>query len=267
MSLPSLPEPLAPTRDALHGFAKVLGAVVRQRAVPRPHWWHLGLVVRPDGLATVPVPLPGGGAMAIRLDPVAAAVEARSSRGESSTVDLREISPVDLAAEMARFVARCGLGPELDRSRVPEGAVDPDWDVAASYMGVLVDLAEVLERRRSDLGVAAGPLVVWPHGFDLAFEWFGTRQVAGDDGTAAPAQLNLGFSPYDGGYLYSNPWPFDAALTEEPLPAGASWHLDDWQGTILPYAAVAGRDDGVERLLSYAEAVHRIARPTLDIQE
>jgi hypothetical protein len=30
---------------------------------------------------------------------------------------------------------------------------------------------------------------------------------------------------------------------------------------------VAGRDDGVERLLSYAEAVHRIARPTLDIQE
>lgn len=267
MILAPLPEPLVPTLDALHGFAKALGAVVREHAPARPHWWHLGLMVRPDGLATVPVPVPGGGAMAVRLDPVAAEVEARSSRGEGLSVDLRGATPADLAAELARFDARCGLGPELDRSRVPEGAVDPDWDVAAAYMGVLVDLAEALERRRSVLGAAAGPVVVWPHGFDLAFEWFGTRQVSGDDGRAAPAQLNLGFSPYDGGYLYSNPWPFDAALTGEPLPAGASWHQGDWQGTILPYAEVAGRDDGVERLLTYAEAVHRIARPTLDIEE
>ncbi len=195
MILPPLPDPLTPTLDALHGFAKVLGAVVREHAPPRPHWWHLGLVVRPDGLATVPVPLPGGGAMAVRLDPAAARVDARSSRGDALSVDLRGATPVDLAAELAQFDEECGLGPELDRSRIPEGAVDPDWDVAAAYMAVLVDVAEALERRRSVLGAAAGPLVVWPHGFDLAFEWFGTRQVPGDDGEPAPAQLNLGFSP------------------------------------------------------------------------
>ena len=267
MTLPPLPDPLAPTVDALHGFARVLGAVVREHAPARPHWWHLGLVVRPEGLVTVPVPLPGGGAMAVRLDPTGAQVEARSSTGHGLVVDLDGVSPQALAAELMRFDAGCGLGPDLDGSRIPAGAVYPDWKVAAAYMGILVEVAETLQRRRSALGVAAGPLVVWPHGFDLAFEWFGTRHVPGEDGEPAPAQLNLGFSPYEGGYFYSNPWPFDASLTGESLPAGASWHLGDWQGTILPYPEVAGRDDAVERVLAYAEAVHRIARPTLNLQE
>ncbi len=221
MNLAPLPEPLAPTLDALHGFAKALGAVVREHATPRPHWWHLGLVVRPDGLATVPVPLPGGGAMAVRLDPVAAQVEARSSRGEGLSVDLRGATPADLAAELARFDARCGLGPELDRSRIPEGAVDPDWDVAAAYRDVLVALAEALERRRSALGAAAGPaggMAPW-----LRYRLRVVRDQAGArrrrEAGAGPTQPGL--LPDDGGYLYSNPWPFDAALTGEPLPPGA----------------------------------------------
>jgi len=263
MILQPLPAGFDATRDAIHGYARVVGELARAHAIAHPNWWHLGLRVRPDGLVTVPLPLPDGGAMAVRLDLAAGVAEAVSSRGDHLAVGLDGVTPGDLADRLAGFAAGCAPEGGLDLSRIPEGAGDPDWEVAAAYAATLVDIDRTLERHRVTLGLAAGPIVVWPHGFDLAFEWFGTRRVTGEDGDTAAAQLNLGFSPHEGGYFYSNPWPFDQALTGAELPPGASWHVVGWQGTMLPYAEVAGSEDGAERVVDYATAVHRIARPTL----
>lgn len=82
-----------------------------------------------------------------------------------------------------------------------------------------------------------------------------------------PSQLNLGFFPGSGEvepYFYSNPWPFEKdQLVDESLPAGAKWHTENWQGTILPYSKVVADPNAEERLLAYARAVFEIARPTL----
>ena len=107
---------------------------------------------------------------------------------------------------------------------------------------------------------------LWPHGFDIAFEWFGPTQVPHEeDGETVhlPSQLNLGFYPAGDPYFYSNPWPFDPTLTESPLPPGAEWHTEGWQGTMLPLGEVADSPDGVERVTGYAEEVFRLAQPTL----
>jgi hypothetical protein len=50
-----------------------------------------------------------------------------------------------------------------------------------------------------------------------------------------PSQINL---VYPGGepYFYSNPWPFAAEqLLDKPLPDGAAWHTEGWQGSTLAY--------------------------------
>jgi Family of unknown function (DUF5996) len=108
---------------------------------------------------------------------------------------------------------------------------------------------------------------VWPHGFDIACEWYSTRMVEHDENgtvTTSPAQINLGLYPKDGAYFYSNPWPFDAAaLLDVPLPEPAAWHTDGWLGSILAYDEVAGRPDGRRRVLEFAAAVHAAAAPTL----
>jgi hypothetical protein len=83
-----------------------------------------------------------------------------------------------------------------------------------------------------------------------------------------PAQLNLGLSPGDSGhpepYFYSNPWPFETdKLLDKPLPAGARWFTEGWEGSILPYAELAGDSNAEARLLEYARAVYEIASPTL----
>jgi hypothetical protein len=79
-----------------------------------------------------------------------------------------------------------------------------------------------------------------------------------------PAQINLGFYPAGEAYFYSNPWPFDGeTLLAVALPDGARWNTEGWEGSMLEYADLAGRSDGVERFLEYAGVVFDTASPLL----
>ena len=65
-------------------------------------------------------------------------------------------------------------------------------------------------------------------------------------------------------YFFANPWPFEAReLIAHPLPGGARWHQQRWQGTILPYAEVSGDPSAEGRLLAYFAEVFKVASPTL----
>ncbi|MGB5814645.1 MAG: hypothetical protein WBI27_05535 [Thermoanaerobaculia bacterium] len=52
-------------------------------------------------------------------------------------------------------------------------------------------------------------------------------------------------------------------MVDKPLPGGARWHQEGWQGTMLPYADVVGDPEAEERLLSYLGQVYKVASPTL----
>ena len=128
----------------------------------------------------------------------------------------------------------------------------------------------VLKKHRANLTGNTGPVQLWPHGFDLAMEWFGTRVERTEEGGQTkelPAQLNLGFYPGEddaSSYFYSNPWPFDSdKLLNQALPEEASWHTKGWQGAMLPYAALRDDPRGEERVLAFAAAVYDIAAPLL----
>ena len=43
--------------------ARAVGVVPRAHAIAHPKWWHVSLEVRPTGLVTDPIPLPGGGTL------------------------------------------------------------------------------------------------------------------------------------------------------------------------------------------------------------
>jgi len=143
-------------------------------------------------------------------------------------------------------------------------------EAAGRYLTALVNADRIFKEHKATLGGNTGPVQLWPHGFDLAFEWYGTRVERYEhEGEVQeyPSQINLGFFPGDpdtAPYFYSNPWPFEAdALTNQPLPAGASWHTEGWQGTILPYDELVDDDDADARLSEYARAVFQIGSPSL----
>jgi hypothetical protein len=265
-------DPLAPfppswpaTRAALHGYSAALVAVPRAHAAPQPHWGHVGMRLEGQGLVTSPVDLPDGRTLALGLDP--SRHIAWIDAGEQARHEMRLDSgatATEFGAEVLDVVIGLGLADTFDRGRFESD--DPasyDTRAAGFFWETLRSVESVLAEYRAGLDRQPAPVHLWSHHFDMSFEWYGTRMVAGEDGSEAPAQLNLGFYPGDEQYFYSNPWPFDDGLVGTPLPPGAAWHTEGWKGTILPYEAMVGDPAWRDRLLEYASAVHRITRPTL----
>jgi hypothetical protein len=268
---PSL-EGFEPTRRTLQLYSRVISAVPRAYGEFHPKWWHVSLRVQPDGLITEKVLLPDGSELRLKMDledhRILMLVD---DRAEETFSMLAGRSSSVLADDVLDVVARLGLEGEVDRSKFENGAPrDYDRAQARTFLAALVNADRVFKAHRSTLSGKVGPVQLWPHGFDLAFEWFGSRiEEYEEEGEVQriPAQLNLGFYPGSPGvapYFYSNPWPFEAAaLLGEPLPAGVMWHTEGWQGAYLSYEALVEDGSAEERLLAFAARVFEVSAPTL----
>ena len=267
--IPDISTAFEPTRATLHQYARVIAAVPRAAAVPHERWWHASLNVADFGLETDPVRLGDGSALRLGLDVVDHKVVVMAGgvvHGEFSMTD--GLTGTEMAAGVHAVVESLGVGEEFDRDRYESdeprqydpGAAEAFWDV-------LLATYDVLNDHRSRLGESSGPVQLWPHGFDIAFEWFGTKDVPHEENGETHllrSQCNFGFYPAGDAYFYANPWPFaQEELLRVDLPHGAQWHTDDWEGSKLPLSQIAGRLDGHERLMDYFMAVFRAAEPTL----
>ena len=265
-----MPVDWEPTRATLHAYANAVGTIPRAHATPDDRWWHISLKVRPDGLVTDQMLLPDGGTFEVRMDLRKHVVVVATDQGTGSSLSMTDgMTAREFGERLIEMVGELGLSAEYATEKFAdddERSYDPG--AAEAYLDALTSINHNLEIRRTSLDGEVGPIQVWPHGFDIAFEWFGTRvesyQEAGDM-VEAPAQLNLGFYPAGRAYIYSNPWPFDEALTQVELPAPAQWHTAGWQGSILYYDDLLATDEPTARLQEYAQAVHAAALPTLTV--
>lgn len=258
-----------PTRQTLHLYSQALGVVPRLHGITHPKWWHISLKLRPDGLTTNNLPLPDGGVLALRLDLYQHQLIVETSDGASQSVSLQDrLTGSQMGEWVITAVAQHGLTGDFARDKFEsDEARDYDPAQAERFWRVLTNVARTFEKHRANLEGIVSPVQVWPHGFDIAFDWFGSRvERAEEHGEVQefPAQLNLGFYPGGDPYFYSNPWPFEAdALLDKPLPHGAVWHTEVWQGSKLPYNNLANSPDAETKLLDYAQAVYDLAAPTL----
>lgn len=242
----------------------MLGAVARRHGTPHPLWWHLGLEVTDDGLAARPIPVPRGGTLDLSLDLRRHELVALAGGDEWRLGLDRGFTATGLAGMLMTVLVEHDLEPDLDPARYRDDDHRAyDRAAAAAYRDAFVAARDVFAAHRAGLDGDPGPIQVWPHGFDVSFEWFGTRTMTDADGTHR-AQLNLGFFPGGDPYFYSNPWPFDEALVGRPLPAGAGWHTEGWKGTLLPYETVRTASDPAGMLAGYARGVFDLVRPGLD---
>jgi hypothetical protein len=267
-TFPPLPEEWEPTRVTLQAYSRGITALPRALAPHHPKWWHASLIVRPSGLTSDIVPAPDGGAVEFRLDLPIGDASVRSSDGRESRISLAAgATGTEFADEVLALAADLGVAGDVDRSKFESDEprhFDPEH--ASLFWPALTTAAAVLEAHRRSLQGPVGPLQLWPHGFDMAFEWFGTRTEMHEEGgetTEHPSQINFGFYPGGDAYFYANPWPFEESLLGESLPDGATWHTEGWQGTMLPYAEVVGHPDGVGRVSGYFQRVFEVASPTL----
>jgi hypothetical protein len=262
-----------PTRETLHLYTRAVGVVPRAHAEPHPRWWHISLQVRPDGLATRSMPLPSGSSFWIRIDFHQHQVIVETGQGKARSISLLDRMPASKFGDtLLEAVRGLGVTGTYERHRFENAdrrSYDPD--AALRFFTALQNADRIFKRHRESLDGEKSPVQFWPHGFDLSFEWFGTRRVEYEEHgevKGSPAQLNLGFAPGDAThpepYFYSNPWPFEAdELLHRPLPGGARWFSNGWKGSLFPYREVVGDGQAEARLLEYARAVFEISKPTL----
>jgi len=261
---PPLPEDFEPTRATLHAYAKALGTLPQAHIAKHPKWWHISLGVRPAGLMIDNIGLPAGGLLSGWLDLRTHQVIIETSHGDRDELDMSAgLTGTEMADAIIGLVARHGLEGEYVRKDFEnEAPTHYDPAHAATFWTALTNASKVLEAHRAAVGGDVGPVQFWPHGFDLAFEWFGTKQVE-YDGDMLTAQLNLGFYSTGKPYFYSVPWPLERGLLDSPPPGEGRWCDDAFAGAILDYATVADRAGGAELVAEFARAVFAAASPTL----
>lgn len=263
-----------PTRDSLHLYAQAIGVIPRALAEPHPKWWHIGLKVQEDGPTTDPISIPGEktGSLVIQMDLRQHNVIIATTRGESAKVDMRGgLTGSEFGDQLILRLADLGVEGEFDRARYDDQRPrEYEPRHAERYLQALLLSRDSQNAVKEELAGETGPVQLWPHHFDLSFEWFGTKIVAYEEEgeeVEASSQLNFGFAPGDEGhpapYFYSNPWPFEESLTDALLPEGARWETDSYQGTLLPYGEVVGDPHGPAQLRDYYLTVYGIAKPTL----
>lgn len=252
-----------PTRDTLHCYAQMMGAL-RARHMPRSkHWWHITLSVSARGLITTPFPL-GGRSVELGLDLVAHQMTLACSDGQSAALSLIGQSARGLRdALAAQFTAMdLALGEDELKEFDDAAPLPYDAEAVARYRVAINWIDGCFKRFKGELREESSPVQIFPHHFDLAMNWFSGRIVPGSDPAdeeSADEQMNFGFVTGDSlhpePYFYVTAYPVPAGWSDLKLPLGAQWQSDGWIGAILPYQRLLEVDKPNELLLNYLRSV------------
>jgi hypothetical protein len=191
-----------------------------------------------------------------------------TGEGEVQQIRMSEgLTATQLGDELVGKLAGLGIKGKVNAKKYKNDEPrEYALDEAERYFAALSHAGQTFEAFRSGLKDETDPVQLWPHHFDLSFVVLGKKTVKEAEGEY-PSQLTIGFSPADSSqpaeYFYFNPYPFDASVTQQALPAGAAWHTASWKGALMSYSQVAGKDDGAEQLQSFLQGCYAVEKPLI----
>jgi hypothetical protein len=261
---PPLPlETWQPTYDTLHHYTRVLSSVRRALTLPQKHWYHASLRVNALGLTTTPIPY-GSELFEIVLDLMTHRVIVMHSRGLRTEWRLRGQPLSQFWSELHDALAAWDIQPNALKPDYTDAAPVYNARDAENFWRALSQVHLVLQQFQSGLRQESSPVQFWSHHFDLALLWFSGRTVPGQDphdAENADEQMNFGFSVGDEKirepYFYATAYPLPEHFVGAPLPAGAYWHTDGWNGAVLLYESLAAADAPDARLLDFWRTVQK----------
>lgn len=262
-TFPPLPlEEWRDTRDTIHRYSQVLGAVRQTLTPPQKHWWHISLRAAAAGLTTTPIPADEM-SFDMLLDFTGHQLTISTSEGDWWDMSLQNLSLADFVEEALNALRTLGVAVAIDREPF-------DGDSRRAYDTIAVEdcwqaLSQIdllLKQFRGELREECSPVQLWPHHFDLSLVWFSGRLVPGvdpADAENADEQMAFGFSTGDEGipdpYFYTTAYPWPEGLADAPLPAGATWHTEGWKGAVLMYERLLEDEEPKEALLNFWRTV------------
>ena len=213
------------------------------------------------GFATAPVALEDGSELLGELDLIdhLIVMTAGSETRRMSLVD--GPSPRSVGEAIHELAGRHGRAIAADPARYDDADRQPyDTDAAEAFAGAATVAIGAIRQVVAGIdGEVTGPHL-WPHGFDIAAEWYSDRTVD-YEGSETSAQIGMGWYPAKSSYLYVNPWPVSEEFASEALPAGATWHRNGWEGAYLEVPD--GGSIPAAHVVALGSAVFDMAMPAL----
>ena len=252
------------TRNTLQRYARLVGGIRAALAPRQKHWWHVALHVAATGLTTTPVPA-GDRQVELLLDLVRHRLAITTSLGDEVHVPLVAQGARRFLAETTTALDSLGIAVPVDAGLFAGEAPTPyDPQAVMRYWQALAWIDAVFKRFRGRLREETGPVLLFPHHFDLSMTWFSGRRVPGADPAdeeTADEQMSFGFVTGDSGisepYFYATAYPVPDGWTDLELPAGAWWHTQAWTGVVLGYADLVAAADPEARLSDYLQTLQR----------
>jgi hypothetical protein len=258
MTMPQLPADWEETRTTLQAYGQALTALPRAAGTPDDRWNHVSMTIGPVGLVTAPTPLADGSKLVSTID--LTTHEIVIAAGEDvERIDISNgPSPLSVGEALLEFASKHGsdIVAEAERFSNPE-QLPYDADHASAFFASAAYVSSAFEEMNATIpGEVDGPHL-WPHGFDIVTEWYSTKKVPFGESEAS-AQIAVGFYPANESYFYANPWPYEESWGANPPYPGSSWHLEGWQGAVIPPSGL-----NTASIVAFGTSVHDLAREAL----
>ena len=250
------------TRDTLHKYVRVIGAIRQSMTEPHPHWWHISLRISGKGLTTTPIQkdraVPGQ-TFEIILDLVHHQLVIDSNFTEEMRVKISGQSLSEFYEETRNLLTYIGIKFPLDKEKFHDDKSGVYDKVAASnYWIALKEINNIMNHFHSILNRERSPVQLWPHHFDLSMSWFSGRLVPDKDPKDAESskeQMMFGFSTGDDSitnpYFYILAYPTPDGFPDFQMPEKSRWNTNGFQGGVMMYGDFIKSDNPEETLLNF----------------
>jgi len=251
-----VPRELRPAREQAHHAVQVLAAVGETFLPHVPDTSHTAMSWSEKLDSFVGAELPGALALraAVRLSDLTLCLLAPDD-GALARSELAGRTLADACDWMSNAIGSATRGALAAR------LVRPGFELPAHPLAsggrferapALAELARwyanadgVLRRLARDTR-GAGPVLCWPHHFDLATLIAVEFKADGSASRTVGAGLSPGDAWLDEPYVYVNHWPATARRSLPPLPAG-EWHTQGWIGAVLRGGAIVSAGDASDQ--------------------
>ena len=255
---PAIDASITSTRNALHGYARLMGSWLKHCRNERKHWWHASLRPSLNGLSTGMVYAAIDFEMELNMRE--SLLQVRTSTGQQLNRELQGQAVSQVADSVQNFLVSSGLNEqsvpviqaEADDINYPEYSKEH----ATSIATVLNSVTAAMITFRAGIREETSPIQLWPHHFDLSMLWLPGDKVPDQDPNNeeyADKQMNFGFTFGDDGipqpYFYITAYPLPEALPASPLPPGTAWRTEGFSGAVLLYNNLIESNDEPERYL------------------
>jgi len=242
---------ILPTRDTIHGYARLIGDIRGKLTPMQKDYWNISLRTGPFGFRTTPIPSQGGYTFELLLDLIVHSLTITTSQGYTWSIPLAGQPLAQFTGDVLEELDKLGIHPAIEIEKYKDNK-EAKYNIehASNIFRFYSIFDMVLKEFNGSLAVETSPVQLWPHHMDIAFSSY-TAGKSRENKELITFGFLTGDESIEEPYFYIKVYPELKDISGITLSGKAYWHTGDWQGVILNYSDLKTAGDPRQELLDH----------------